>query len=305
MEKFNVLLYYYYTKIDQPLDIMNQHKTFCSKLNIKGRIIIATEGINGTISGPIEDCNKFKIWLKNLMDIKKIDFKESECKNHLFDKLTIKVKDHIIKMGKEVDPTIKTGIHLSPSEFKKKMKQEDTIIVDFRSKMEHHLGKFKDAVTFNINNMYEIPNIYDKHEFFRDKNNLNKHILTYCTGGIKCEKASSFLLEKGFKNVYQLEGGIIRYAKEEQGEDFEGKCYVFDNRIGIDVNKINPKNISFCYHCNKESDTMINCMNTKCNKHTTMCQQCYNSLDGCCSETCSKSETKRDLYIDFFSNKYL
>ena len=301
MEKYNVLLYYYYTKINNPFEIMESHKKFCDNLNIKGRIIIANEGINGTISGPIEDCNKFKIWLKNLMDIKKIDFKESECKNHLFNKLTIKVKDHIIKMGEEVDPTKKTGIHLTPKQFKEKMKQEDTIIVDFRSKMEHHLGKFKNAITFNINSMYEVPKIYDSHEFFKDKDNLNKNILTYCTGGIKCEKASTYLLEKGFKNVYQLEGGIIRYAMEEKGEDFDGKCYVFDNRIGIDVNQINPKNISFCYHCNIESDTMVNCMNTKCNRHTTMCQDCYDLLDACCSETCSKSETKRDLYINFFS----
>ena len=302
MNNFNVLLYYKYMKIEDPADIMTKHKKFCIDLNIKGRIIIAHEGINGTISGPEKDCNDFKKWLKLLMNITEIDFKETKVPGHTFDKLSIKVKNDIIKMGCKVDPTISTGVHLKPSEFKTMMNRDDTIVVDFRSRMEHNLGKFKNAITFDVDNMYDIPKITGTHDFFINNKNKNKKILTYCTGGIKCEKASTFLLNHGFKNVYQLEGGIIRYSMEENGENFDGKCYVFDNRIGIDVNTINPKNISKCYHCNISCDTMINCMNTVCNKHTTMCQNCYDSLDSCCSIECMNSNTKRDLYVDYFKN---
>ena len=297
MKQFNVLLYYYYLEIDDPIYLMELHKEFLSKLNIKGRIIIAKEGINGTVSGPINECNIFKEWLKKILSIKIIDFKEELCKFHLFDKLTVKVKDDIIKMGCNVNPLLKTGIHLSPSEFKDMMKNDNTIILDVRSNMEHKLGKFKNAKTFDINNMYEIPNKCMNDEFFKDPKNKEKNILTYCTGGIKCEKASSFLLDNGFKNVFQLHGGIIKYAKEENGEDFDGKCYVFDKRIGIDVNKVNPKVISFCYNCNIACDNMINCFNTLCNRHTTMCNECFKNLKNCCSKECAESNNKRRLCI--------
>lgn len=303
MLKYKVLLYYHYCKINNPNMLLEKHREFCKNLDFKGRIIIANEGINGTISGTEIDCNKFKKWLKNLLNLTKIDFKDCFVKNHTFDKLTIKIKNNIIKMGCDVDPTIKTGNHLSPSQFKKMMREDDTIIVDFRSMMEHKLGKFKNAVTFDIKNMYEIPEIINSHEFFINKDNRNKKILTYCTGGIKCEKASTFLLNNGFKNVYQLKGGIIRYGMEENGEDFDGKCYVFDNRIGIDINKVNPKNISVCYNCKQKCDTMVNCMNTVCNKHTTMCKKCYIDFDCCCCLACSISKTKRNLYADYFTSK--
>ena len=156
-------------------------------------------------------------------------------------------------MGVDVNPQEKTGHHLSPKEFKKMMKNPEAIILDMRSKYEHHVGKFKNSVNFDIQNMYEFPEKLENHELL-DKNNLGRPILTYCTGGIKCEKATSFLLDKGFKNVYQLKGGIILYSMEEGGEDFDGKCYVFDDRITKDVNIINPMTISECYICKKICD---------------------------------------------------
>ena len=136
-----------------------------------------------------------------------------------------------------------------------------------RSNYEHKLGKFKNAITFDMDNMYEFPKIFDTHPLFK-KPIKNKKILTYCTGGIKCEKATNFLLKKGFTDVNQLEGGIIRYGMETGG---------------IDVNKVNPKIISNCYVCKNTTDNMVNCINTLCNRHTTIC----------CSEQCSKSDKKR------------
>ncbi|MNY49264.1 putative rhodanese-related sulfurtransferase [compost metagenome] len=118
-------------------------------------------------------------------------------------------------------------------------------------------------------------------------------MLTYCTGGIKCEKASALLLHHGFSDVYQLHGGIIKYGKEAGGEDFEGKCYVFDNRIAVDVNTVNPSVVSRCFNCGKTTPKMINCANPECNEHITQCDDCGNELQGCCSVACTTNPRKR------------
>ena len=134
--------------------------------------------------------------------------------------------------------------------------KRDIVILDVRSNYEHELGRFKNAVTLDIENFRDFPDKLNELEQYK-----GKKIVTYCTGGIKCEKASAFLLEQGFENVHQLHGGIIKYGLEAEGEDFEGKCYVFDNRLSVDVNKVNPKVVSKCFVCETHSDRMVNCAN--------------------------------------------
>jgi UPF0176 protein len=121
----------------------------------------------------------------------------------------------------------------------------------------------------------------------------DKKIVTYCTGGIKCEKASAYLLDQGFTDVYQLHGGIIRYGLEEGGENFDGKCYVFDNRITVDVNSVNPTVISKCYICDEPCDRMINCANAECNTHVPVCHKCGTEMEGACSAECKAHPGKR------------
>jgi UPF0176 protein len=121
----------------------------------------------------------------------------------------------------------------------------------------------------------------------------NKKVLTYCTGGIKCEKASAYLLEQGFEDVYQLHGGIIKYGMEAGGEDFEGKCYVFDNRIAVEVNTVNPTIVSCCHVCGTASDRMVNCANPSCNEHLAICETCGWELQGACSAECQDHPEKR------------
>lgn len=299
MTEFNILLYYYYTKIINTNELWKQHKEFCSKYDLKGRIIIAKEGLNGTLSGPTEDCDKYMNFIKNNPLFTDIEFKIDTYHKHVFPKMSIKIKEEIIKIGEDVDPTIKTGIHLTPCEFKKKMRETESIIVDMRSDYEYKVGKFKNALTFDIDKMYRFPDKFENHQLFND-NNKDKAILTYCTGGIKCEKASSYFLSKGFKNVYQLHGGIIKYGFEENGEDFDGKCYVFDNRITKEVNTVNPCIISKCYICDDLCDIMINCMNTVCNRHTTICKECYENMGYCCSIKCKNSIKKIDQYPEYY-----
>lgn len=289
MKEYYILLYYCYSKIENPEEFREQHHLFCISLNLQGRIILAPEGLNGTVSGLKADCIKYMETLKADPRFKDIDFKVEEHDKPGFQKLHVRVKPEIVHSGLlEIDPSKKTGIHLEPAEFKKMKDQEDVVILDVRSNYEHGVGRFKNAVTLDIENFRDFPDKINELEKYKDKK-----ILTYCTGGIKCEKASAWLLEKGFKDVYQLHGGIIKYGIEENGEDFEGKCYVFDNRIVVDVNKVNPVVISECYVCGKKEDRMINCANPECNLHVPICHDCGWKMDGACSEECKTHPEKR------------
>ena len=289
MKTHLILLYYCYTKIEDPDQYRLDHHLFCIENNLLGRIIISGEGINGTISGLKKDCQKYMEMMKADPRFATIDFKVEEHEGHGFEKLHVRVKDEIVHSGlKDIDPSVKTGTHLEPREFKKIKDRDDVIVLDVRSNYEHKIGKFKNALTLDIENFRDFPEKVNELEKYKDKK-----IITYCTGGIKCEKASAYLLEKGFKDVYQLHGGIIKYGIEEGGEDFEGKCYVFDNRVVADINKVNPKVISECYVCGEKCDRMVNCANAECNKHIPMCESCSEKLDGACSETCMTHPAKR------------
>jgi UPF0176 protein len=209
-----------------------------------------------------------------------------------FIKMHCRYKSEIVYSGLRdpniIDPKKKTGIHLEPQDFMKMKDEEDVIILDVRSNYEHSLGKFKNAITLDIDNFRDFPAKINALAQYKDKK-----ILTYCTGGIKCEKASALLLHEGFKDVYQLHGGIIKYGKEAEGKDFEGQCYVFDNRVAVEVNSVNPKLISTCYNCGKTTAKMINCANPECNEHFTQCDDCGVALDGCCKQECKDHPRKR------------
>jgi UPF0176 protein len=292
MKPFSVLLYYIYTKIELPENTAEENHLFCINNNLLGRVIVAEEGLNGTISGLTEDCERFMAWIKSDERFKNIDFKIESSEKNTFQKLYVRVKNEIVNSDLPVDPTIQTGKHLEPAAFKNIMNDPDVVLVDMRSNYEHGVGKFKNAITFDMENLRELPDHIAEIEQYKDKK-----IITYCTGGIKCEKASAFLLANGFENVYQLHGGIIKYGIEEGGEDFEGKCYVFDGRVTTDVNSINPTVISKCYVCEEISDRMVNCANPECNEHVCICDNCGIKLKGACSENCMHSPTIRPYNV--------
>lgn len=289
MNEYLILLYYCYTKIVDPEAFRVQHHLYCIENNLLGRIIIAEEGINGTISGLKTDCEKYMSHLHADQRFAHTEFKVETSPTHGFQKLNIRVKDEIVHSGlRHIDPNKKTGKYIEPHEFKKVKNDEDVIVVDVRSNYEHNVGRFKNAISFDIDNFRDFPDKVAELEQYKDKK-----VITYCTGGIKCEKASAYLLEKGFANVYQLHGGIIKYGIEEGGEDFEGKCYVFDNRIVADVNKVNPTIVSSCHICGDHSDRMVNCANPECNKHVPICETCAEAMEGACSEKCKSHPRKR------------
>ena len=294
MEKkdFLVLLYYCYTPIEDPEAFREEHHLLCLDLNLRGRIIVAEEGLNGTVSGFHTDCEAYMQAVKSDPRFEKLEFKVEAHEEMAFSKLHVRVKPEIVHSSLHtIDPNTRTGTYVEPEAFRKilKEKDEDTVIVDVRSNYEHKVGKFKDAITFDIDNFRNFPDKINELEQYR-----NKKVITYCTGGIKCEKASAYLLEQGFENVYQLHGGIIKYGIEAGGEDFEGKCYVFDNRIVANVNTVNPTVISTCYVTGARSDRMVNCANPACNLHIPLSEEGAKIYNGCCSEDCMNAPNVRD-----------
>ncbi len=301
MKPYSVILYYNYTPIVDTEAYREKHHLFCLNNNLLGRIIIAEEGLNGTVSGFTEDCNRYMQWLENdpIFAGTNFDFKVEEHEINAFAKLHVRVKNEIVNSDLPVNPRVRTGKHLEPADFKQMLKNDpDVVLVDMRSNYEHAVGRFKGAITFDMENLRELPDHVEEIVHLKDKK-----IITYCTGGIKCEKASAYLLERGFENVYQLHGGIIKYGLEEGGEDFDGKCYVFDNRVKTDVNSVNPIVVSKCHICETTSDHMVNCANPQCNAHLPICPKCLIEMDGACSQDCKEHPRKRPYNAQGYYSK--
>jgi len=290
-KKYSILLYYCYTQIENPEEFREQHHRFCLDNNLRGRIIIASEGLNGSVSGLQADCKAYIQEVEADPRFAGIEFKVEAHDKMAFAKLHVRVKAETVHVGlPHIDPNVQTGTYVEPEEFKEILKDQpdDTVILDVRSNYEHNLGKFKNAMTLDIENFRDFP------EKVKELNILKKKkVITYCTGGIKCEKASAFLLDQGFENVHQLHGGIIKYGIESGGEDFEGACYVFDNRIGAQVNSVNPKVISKCYITDEPTERMVNCANPHCNIHVPMSKQGAEVYAGCCSAKCQNNPDTR------------
>ena len=289
--EYYVLLYYCYTEIKDPELFREDHHKLCLDLALRGRIIISKEGLNGTVSGNKEACQKYMQIVLSDKRFAHTEFKVDENDQPVFKKLHVRVKPEIVHSSLyDINPNKKTGKYIEPCEFREilEKKDEDTVVLDVRSNYEHEIGKFKNAITLDIDNFRDFPEKVKNLKAYK-----NKKVITYCTGGVKCEKASAYLLEHGFKNVYQLHGGIIKYSLEEEGANFDGKCYVFDNRIVKEVNKVNPKIISKCYITKKPCDRMVNCANPHCNKHIPMSEEGSNYYNGCCSEECMNNPDVR------------
>ncbi|MBO0939130.1 rhodanese-related sulfurtransferase [Fibrella sp. HMF5335] len=278
---YRVLLYYCYTPIADPEAFREKHHQLCLRLNLLGRIIVAPEGLNGTVSGLADDCDAYMAAVKADPRFDALEFKIDTAEEHAFQKLHVRVKPEIVHSELPVDPLVQTGIHLEPAEFRALKNDPDVVLVDMRSNYEHGMGKFTGAVTFDMENLRELPDHVAEIAHLKDKK-----VITYCTGGIKCEKASAYLLSQGFENVYQLHGGIIKYGIEAEGEGFDGQCYVFDNRLAVDVNKVNPTVISTCHRCGTPSTRMINCASPACNNHLALCEACGDAHAGTCTDAC-------------------
>ncbi|MFK7783687.1 MAG: rhodanese-related sulfurtransferase [Crocinitomicaceae bacterium] len=288
-KEFVTISFYQYANIENPQLFRDHLFQMWSKLEIVGRTYVASEGINAQISIPSEHLEQFREELYEiefLNDIRlniAVDEADAEFP---FLKLKIKVRKKILADGlsdESFDVTNK-GKHLSAEEFNELTDDPNTILVDFRNHYEHEVGHFKGAITPDVDTFREsLPYIED--EYLKEAK--DKNIVMYCTGGIRCEKASAWYRHKGFEKVHQLEGGIINYARQcdEKGLDnkFIGKNFVFDERRG---ERISEEVIAVCHQCGTSCDTHTNCVNDACHLLFIQCDSCKEKMENCCSDEC-------------------
>lgn len=292
---YQVLLYYKYVPLEDPVQFAKEHLQLCKELDLKGRVLVSHEGINGTLSGSKEQTKKYMNHMNNHPLFADMPFKIDEHTGHAFRRLSVRPRKELVAWhldeSEDVNPNQLTGQRISPKEFYNLLQEEDVIIIDGRNDFEYDLGHFQRAIRPAVRTTREFP-AWIKENLSKYKNHK---ILTYCTGGIRCEKLSGLLLKEGFKDVMQLDGGIVTYGKdpEVQGKLFEGKCYVFDDRIGVSVNRVDEKIITHCLHCGKIADQYINCRNVTCDQRHIVCPDCEKTHEHFCSVSCKEEQLAR------------
>ena len=298
------LSFYKYIEIENPEDLRDQIYRDLSSMKILGRIYIATEGVNAQISIPEYNKDHFLNYMNSLKELSNAYIKEAIEDGDSFYKLKIKVKSEIDAYGLDKSQyDIKSvGKHLSPKEFNKAIDDPSCTVVDIRNHYESEVGHFTDAILPDVDRSKEL--LPEVKKILKGKE--NEKILLYCTGGIRCEKASSYLLKNNFIDVNQLDGGVINYANQvKKGEiksKYIGKNFVFDNRLG---ERVTPDIISSCHQCKNKSDSHTNCANDLCHLLFIQCDDCRSHYNECCSKECAdylklpedEQKNKKEEYI--------
>ena len=276
---FLTVAFYQFVTLKNIIQLQTYIQEFCQKNNIKGTILIAHEGINGTISGQDIRIHKFLKFIKNDSFFKnkftKLEHKESWASKNPFYRMKVKIKKEIVTLGvKGINPTKKVGQYVNPEDWNSLIQDPNTIIIDTRNNYEVDIGTFKNALNPKTETFREFPSYVDNKLINKD----TKKIAMFCTGGIRCEKATSFMLEKGFKNVYHLKGGILKYLENIPQKEslWEGECFVFDQRVAV-THDLNEGKYSQCFACRHplSPDELASSKYTK----GVSCPYCFNKIN--------------------------
>jgi UPF0176 protein len=292
-----ILLYYKFVPIADPEAVKLWQRTLCEKLNLKGRVLLADHGINGTLGGNIEDLKAYVKQTKTYPAFKDIVFKWSEGGRDSFPRLSVKVRPEIVTFGVpdkiriDEQGIVGGGRRLKPEEVHKLVaeKEGDVVFMDGRNSYEAAVGKFKDAVVPDVRHTRDFPAELDDPKYDAIK---QKPVVTYCTGGIRCEVLSMLMKQKGFKEVYQIDGGIVKYG-EAYGDDglWEGSLYVFDNRMDMTFSN-NAKTIGACSHCGGRTSNYENCADKACNELILICENCRPEREYCVRHTSIEADRR-------------
>ncbi len=298
--KFQVLLYYKYTQIEVPQKLLQDQKALCEKLGLTGRIIIASEGINGTVEGRTTDTEKYIKAMQKISGFSDIHFKKSVGTGSAFPKLSIKIRDDIVSSAISelgLNPNQVTGKYLEPEQLHEWIHSDKAFyIVDMRNDYETTVGYFANSLLAPFENFRDLPKVLPVLKDLK-----NKTIVTVCTGGVRCEKASGFLVQNGFEDVYQLYGGIVSYMEKYPNEDFLGSLYVFDGRVTMGFNMDSKAHIIVgkCKFCEKPAEHYFDCKNIFCQgkRHFISCDKCIEKSAGFCSRDCISGFDKKPIVV--------
>lgn len=280
-----ILLYYKFTTISDPEAVKLWQKTLTDSLNLRGRILVSKHGLNGTVGGEMDDLKAYIKNTKQYPGFKDIVFKWSDGSREDFPRMSVKARRELVGFKNSDDEfdvnengVIGGGKHLKPKEVHKLIEEygDDVVFFDGRNEHEAKIGKFKNAIVPNTNTSRDFINELesDKYDDIKDKK-----IVTYCTGGIRCEVISAMMKKRGFKDVYQIDGGIVKYG-EAYGDDglWEGALRVFDNRMTVNFSD-KAKTIGECTHCGGKTSNFENCAHMECNNLVLICENCKESPD--------------------------
>lgn len=303
--EYRVLLYYYYTDIVDPDGLSKEHLRICKDMNLKGRILLANEGINGTVSGTVEDTDKYRQYMENHPLFKGMTFKVDEADGHAFKKMHVRPRPELVNLSLEddINPHEITGEYLSPAEFYEEMQNEDTVVLDVRNTYEYDVGHFRGAIRPEVDTFRDTP------EWVRENRELfeGKRVLTYCTGGIRCEKFSGWLKREGFDDVGQLHGGIASYGKDPvaKGQLWDGMMYVFDERLTVPVNQVEHNIVGKDHFDGTPCERYINCANPECNAQIIASEENEAYHLGGCSLECADHSRNRYIVKNELSKEYV
>lgn len=290
MEK--IILYYKFVPVSDPKMTVLWQRQLCERYGLKGRIIISKHGINGTLGGPVEGLKAYKKAMNETETFKGITYKWSEGSADDFPRLSVKARPELVAFGApdelivDENGVVGGGKHLKPEEVNKLVEErgDDVIFFDGRNAYEAQIGKFRNAV---------IPDVRTSHDFIAEIEDpkydaiKDKPIVSYCTGGIRCEALSALMKNRGFKEVYQIDGGIVKYGEKFADEGlWEGSLYVFDKRMDTTFSD-KAKTIGVCTHCGGKTSNFENCAYKPCNNLVLMCESCHEKTDTC-SAACTK-----------------
>lgn len=292
-EQYQVLLYYHFTDIHDPEQFAADHLAFCKELGLKGRILVADYGINGTVSGTIAQTQKYMDAMHADDRFADIIFKIDEHDGHAFKKMHVRPRKELVtlRLDDPIHPKELTGNYLKPKEFYEAMLDDDTVILDTRNDYEYDVGHFRGAIRPDIRNFRELPEWVEQNRHLLE----GKKVLTYCTGGIRCEKFTGWLIKEGFEDVAQLEGGIVTYGKdpEVKGKLWDGVCYVFDERLTVPINQVDHVIVGKDHFDGTPCERYVNCAEPTCNKQILCSEENEHKYLRGCTDACRRSKTNR------------
>ena len=286
-----VLAYYHFAHLKDAALEKGRHKEFFAKNpDIRCRIYLSEEGINGSMSGPRAQTEAYMAWMREDERYEGIRFKIQEHHENIFPRQTIKCRP-LVAMGADIDLEA-GGEHISPARWKEMLeKEENIILLDVRNDYEWDVGHFEGAPRPECLTFRDFP---QEARDLAEKEDVSKaKVMMYCTGGIRCEYYSALLKEEGFENVYQLDGGVVGYGMEEGRSHWEGKLFTFDERLAMPISDEEHSVVGKCKHCGESSESFFNCANMRCNDLFLCCKNCHEKLDGCCKSECQESEYVR------------
>lgn len=286
-----ILAYYAFTPLSDPHSEVIAHQSFLKGKDVKSRIYLSEQGINGQMSASQEAAKEYIDWMHGREPFADMPFKLQPHHEHAFPRLTIKYRKELVAVGLDVDLG-KRGRHVSPEEWKRMLEtQADRLLIDVRNEYEWKVGRFEGA---------ELPPCDEFRYFPAYAEQLKQRIdpkktpvMMYCTGGIRCEIFSSILLESGFENVYQLDGGVINYGEKVGSAHWLGKLFVFDDRLTVAIDENQTPVIGECLYCQTATESYYNCANMDCNKLYLCCAFCLEKSLGCCSDVCLAAPRRR------------